>query len=448
MSCCYSDFVKSKSTVKKRTGFKTSFSDSHLFDWQKEIVDFCAHNAGGAIFADCGLGKTIMQLEFAKNAISNGGSALVITPLAVAEQTILQGVDFGIEATRSKDGNFKKGITVTNYERLGYFNPSDFKCVVLDESSILKNYAGKVRKAITDFMQGVEYRLLCTATAAPNDYVEFGTSCEALGIMKRVEMLAAYFTHDSGETQKWALKGHAEKLFWEWMSTWARAIRKPSDLGYIDDGFILPEFKVNHIQIESMPSADKLFAVQAVGLNEQRKEKRESLERRCAIAAEKANDHDRPFISWCGLNDESALLTKLINGAVEIAGCHSDDYKEHAMMDFSKGNIRAIVTKPSIAGFGMNWQHCSDMSYFPTHSYEQFYQATRRCWRFGQKNEVNCNLIYTESERAIVDNLLRKDNNANAMYDSIISNMKDYQVTSKSSNLYKPKMDMEAPKWL
>ena len=444
----YDDFIKSKITTRDASGFECDFSDSPLYDFQREIINFSLVSGKSSIFADCGLGKTPMQLVWAdKVCRQTSGRVLIVAPLAVSDQTVRESIKFGITAEKSKTGDLGKWITVTNYERLHYFKPDDFVGIVLDESSILKNYAGKIREAITIFMQDIPYRLLCTATPAPNDYMEFGTSAEALSIMRRVEMLAQYFAHNSGDTQKWTLRGHAENPFWKWMSTWSRAIRKPSDLGYDDKGFILPEFKVMHKTIKSKAPAGSLFPVVAATLNEQRAVRRESLTDRCEMAASIANATDNPVIAWCDLNDESALLTKLICGAVEIKGGDSDEHKEKSMLGFSNGDIRCVVTKPSIAGFGMNWQHCADMTFFPTHSHEQFYQATRRCWRYGQSNSVTCSLIYTESEMSVVENLMRKERNANAMYDKIIANMKSYQ-THNAKREYTVSEKMEVPKWL
>jgi hypothetical protein len=444
----YIEFIKTKQINIEDAGFDPIYQHDMLFDFQNAIVNWAVKKGRSAIFADCGLGKTPMQLVFSDQVCrKTGGKVLIVAPLAVSDQTKREGEKFGIDVVKSKTGNLGKWITVTNYERLHYFSPDVFSGIVLDESSILKNYAGKMRETITAFMQNIPYRLLCTATPAPNDYMEFGTSAESLSIMRRVEMLAQYFQHNSGETQQWTIRGHAEKPFWEWMSTWAKAIRRPSDLGYEDNGFHLPNFYVNHEIIHGKTLNDSLFPTVAQSLNEQRDARRISINDRCEKAAEIANANDEPFIAWCDLNDESSLLTKLIDGAVEVKGSDKDDHKEKAMSDFSCGNIKCLVTKPSIAGFGMNWQHCSRMSYFPTHSHEQFYQATRRCWRFGQKKEVVCSLIYTENEQSVVDNMMRKEENSDAMYKKIIKRMADFQWKIRHEN-YTAKEKMEIPSWL
>lgn len=444
----YEEFIKSKHRKNKNVGFDCDLSNSFLYDFQKKIIEFSLRRGKSAIFADCGLGKTPMQLEFARQIIKKtNGNVLIVTPLAVGAQTCREAEKFGLDANKSIDGVLSNKITVTNYERLHYFDKNDFNCIVLDESSILKNYAGKIRERITEFMKDIPYRLLCTATPAPNDFMEFGTSAEALSVMRRVEMLAEFFIHDSGSTQEWKIKGHAGGAFWEWMSMWSRAIRKPSDLGFGDGDFKLKEMNVNHIMLNSKAAIGRLFPIIASTLSEQRESRHTSIDDRCNAVAEIANENDRPFIAWCDLNDESKKLTNLINGAVEIKGSDTEEHKEKSMQDFSYGNIRCLVTKPSIAGFGMNWQHCADMSFFPSHSHEQFYQATRRCWRFGQTKRVNCHMVYTESDCAIVDNLMRKEKNANMIYDEIIKNMSEFQNGMVENN-YKPLMKMEHPKWM
>jgi hypothetical protein len=444
----YTDFIKTKEMHIKNAGFDPIYTHDMLFDFQHDVVNWAIKKGRAAIFADCGLGKTPIQLVFADQICrKTNGKVLIVTPLAVSDQTKREGDKFGIDVMKSKEGDLGKHITVTNYERLHYFSPDVFSGIVLDESSILKNYAGKMRESITAFMQNIPYRLLCTATPAPNDYMEFGTSAEALSVMRRVEMLAQYFQHNSGETQQWTIRGHAEKPFWQWMSTWAKAIRRPSDLGYEDNGFRLPEFTINHEIIKGKSSSEGFFPTIAQTLNEQRDARRTTINERCERVAEIANATNEPFVAWCDLNNESALLTKLINGAVEVKGSDKDDHKENAMSEFAAGNIRCLVTKPSIAGFGMNWQHCSNMSYFPTHSHEQFYQATRRCWRFGQKKEVVCSMVYTQNEQMVVDNMMRKEKNSDAMYEKIIKSMACFQ-DKKQCLSYSPKEKMEIPSWL
>jgi len=444
----YKDFIKSKTHIIKNRGIISDMSRSSLYDFQVNLTEWALRLGKAAIFADCGLGKTPMQLFWAAEICrKKDGDLLIITPLAVAEQTKREAKKFGIGCTHTKDGTKGKGITITNYERLGNYKKDDFIGVVCDESSILKNYAGKTRHAITEFMKGIPYRLLCTATPAPNDFMELGTSVDALGIMRQVEMLAMYFTHNSGDTQKWELKGYGEKPFWEFMAMWSRAIRKPSDLGYSDNRFNLPELLMDQITIKSDPLPGRLFVVEAATLNDQRDERRKTMDARCAAVAEVANKTERPFIAWCALNNESAKLTKAIKGAVEIKGSDSLELKEKSMLGFSDGSIRCIVTKPSIAGFGMNWQHCSDISFFPSHSHEQFYQAVRRTWRYGQKRDVMCTIVTSDAESAVMNNMRRKERQSNDMFNGIIKHMREFHV-DKINHTYQAKKNTEVPSWL
>lgn len=441
----YTEFIQSKTRVLNNTGFDFSVENA-LFDFQREIVGKATKKGRYAIFADCGLGKTPMQLYWAE-AVANhtGGRVIILTPLAVAEQTAREAKKFGIDAKVSKDG-IPHRITITNYEKLHKFDCSDFVGVDCDESSILKNYAGSTRNAITDFMRDAPYRLLCSATPSPNDFMELGTSSEALGVMRRVEMLSEYFTHDSGKTQSWVLKGHARGHFWEWVSQWATALRKPSDIGFDDGKFILPELRVRGVVLPSKALAGRLFAFAATTLQDQRAERRETITDRCDAVAEIANSESSPFVAWCSLNDESKMLTEKINGAVEISGADSDDEKERKLLGFADGTIKTIVTKPQIAGFGLNWQHCNRMSFFPSHSHEQYYQAVRRCWRFGQTRPVDVHIVTTEAESMVVENMRRKEIQSIDLYDQIIKNMNPRYSKTKYS--YNPEKQMEIPKWL
>jgi hypothetical protein len=443
----YERFIKTKHRVIEECGFDYDFSHDFLYPFQKDVVEWAIRLGRSALFADCGLGKTPMQLAWADSVQRKTNKPiLIMTPLAVSEQTIREAEKFAIEAYHTRDGDISSGINVTNYERLHKYSPADFSGVVLDESSILKNYAGKYREKITEFMEPIPYRMLCTATPAPNDHMELGTSSEALGIMKRTEMLSVYFTHDSGDTNKWVLSGHAKKPFWEFMAGWSRALRRPSDIGDFDDSrFVLPEMKMIQHTLKSK-AINTLFAVEAVTLAEQRAERRATMDERCDKVADIANQDSEPFIAWCSLNDESKKLQSKINGAVEITGSDSDDEKERKMLGFSDGSIRAIVTKPSIAGFGMNWQHCNRMSFFPSHSHEQFYQASRRCWRFGQKREVECNIVTTEAERSVTKNMERKEALSHELFDGIVAGMREYQ-SGKKAKTYNAEKKMEMPKW-
>jgi hypothetical protein len=343
---------------------------------------------------------------------------------------------------------------VTNYERLAHFNADDFSGVVCDESSILKNFDGSTRQAITDFMRKRPYRLLCTATAAPNDYIELGTSSEALGEMGFVDMLSHFFKkventttrRDEHRGENYRFRGHAERDFWRWVCSWARAMRKPSDLGFDDGPFELPAMTVDsHVVKANTLAPGMLFEMPAQDLREQREELRRTVNERCEHAAHVINSHDRPAVAWCHLNQEGHLLEKLINGAVEIEGSDTEEKKEDVFSQFSKGAIRCVVTKPKIAGFGLNWQHCSDLTYFPSHSYEQYYQAMRRSWRFGQKRKVKVSLIYTEGQAEVLGNLQRKSEAAGQMFDQLVAMMRNELRIERANPYTKPQ---EVPSWL
>lgn len=447
MNSSYKDFLEAKRIRNNMNGFKPLWLPDFLYDFQKELVDWSVRKGCASLFEDCGLGKTPQQLVWSQNIVEKtNGKVLILTPLAVSYQTVSEAEKFGLKIKRTQNGKIHKGINVTNYERLKYFNSSDFDGLVCDESSILKNFEGKTRVAITKFMNKIKYRLLCTATPAPNDYVELGTSAEALNVMKQKQMLGMFFTHGKNSSS-WDLKGHAKRKFWHWVSTWARAIRKPSDLGYEDGDFILPPLKFHTHLIESLyKEKGNLFSTPAVGLDEQRAEKRRTLVARCEKVAEHT-PKNKPYLIWCHLNDEGDLLEKIIPDAVQVAGKDSDEYKEAKLTDFSKGNIQILITKPKIGGFGMNWQHCSTMSFFPSHSHEQFYQTSRRCWRFGQKEQVNCHLVASSRESIIMHNMIRKERQSIEMYDGIIKEMSEFQL-NKKRNKDNKMLEMEIPEWL
>lgn len=445
----YQEFLEKKQQLEGNYGFDPVWMPGNLFDFQKSLVEWACRKGRAAIFADCGLGKTPMQLTWAENVARKiDGKVLILTPLAVAFQTVKEGEKFGIEVKHRREG-LQAGdrIVVTNYERLHYFRPDDFAGVVCDESSILKNFDGETRKAITDFMRKRPYRLLCTATAAPNDYVELGTSAEALGIMERRHMLAQFFTHDGGDTATWRLKGHArEHVFWRWVCSWARACRKPSDLGFDDGEFSLPVLSVrNHIVTAAKPRTGYLFDIAAIGLDEQREDLRRTLGERCEMAAELCNAHRESAVCWTNLNAEADAIAKATSGAVNVQGSDSDEKKEEAFAAFASGDIRVIVSKPSIAGFGLNWQHCAHMTFFPSHSYEQYYQCVRRCWRFGQKNSVTVDMVTTDGQQNVLLNMERKAEAAAKMFAQLVALMgKEIQI--KKTTGYTKKE--EIPSWL
>jgi superfamily II DNA or RNA helicase len=422
----YKSFLKTKQFIDPPTGLsKVPKLNSALFDFQRDIVSWALRRGRAAVFADCGLGKSLMQLEWARHI---PGDVLILAPLAVAGQTVREGAKFGVSVNYARSqAEVKPGITITNYEMMDRFDLSAFKGLVLDESSILKSYDGKTRTAIIEAGKTIPFRLACTATPAPNDYMELGNHAEFLGVMSRVEMLAMFFVHDGGETQKWRLKGHAESEFWKWLASWAVCIRKPSDLGYDDRDFVLPELIMHQITVKvDAPTNGFLFAVEANGLQERLQARRDTIAERVSDCAAIVNGTDEPFLIWCNLNAESEMLAHSIPKAMQVSGSDSNEKKESAMLGFTAGDHRVMVTKPSIAGFGMNWQHCSNMAFVGlSDSYEQFYQAVRRCWRFGQKKPVNVYVITAETEGAVVANIKRKERDANMMAENMVEHMKD-----------------------
>jgi DNA methylase len=425
----YAAFLERKRINDPATGLRDIPAlNPMLFDFQRDIVTWALKRGRAAIFADCGMGKTPMQLEWARHI---PGKVLILAPLAVSLQTQREGEKFGVKVGLArKQSDVCEQITVTNYEMLDHFDLSQFSGLVLDESSILKAHDGKTRARIIEISQQVPFRLACIATPAPNDYMELGNHAEFLGSMSRAEMLAMFFVHDGGETQKWRIKGHAQADFWRWVCSWAVMIRKPSDLGYSDDGFTLPEMVIHEIVVRvDEPTSGFLFPVEASSLQERLRARRDTIADRVADAAKIANATDRPFLLWCNLNDESAGLAAAVNGAVEVSGSDSNDVKERRMLDFTAGNIRAMVSKPSIAGFGMNWQHCADMAFVGlSDSYEQFYQAVRRCYRFGQTKTVNVYVITAETEGAVVANIKRKEADAMKMAEEMVGHMRDLNM--------------------
>ena len=423
----YEEFLNRKTQVGQDQGFEPVWIPSILFPFQVALVEWAVHKGRAAVFADCGLGKTFIQLTWAENvARKTGGRVLILTPLAVAFQTVKEGEKIGVEVVHRRDGRQSGDrIIVTNYERLHYFEPSDYAGVVCEESSILKSFDGETRKAVTGFTRKTPYRLLCTATAAPNDYIELGTSSEALGYLERKHMLAQFFTHDGGDTGTWLLKGHARShLFWRWVCTWARAVRSPSDMGFCNDGFNLPPLNVRqHMVRATKPRDGYLFDIPAVGIEEQRLDLRRTTNERCEMAASLVNSHGNPAVVWCNLNPEGDLLERLIDGAVQVAGADTEEHKEKTFEAFIRGDVRVLVTKPRIGGFGLNLQHCAHETFFPSHSYEQYYQAVRRCWRFGQKNAVVIDMVTTDGQENVVANLERKAEHAAKMFSELVNMM-------------------------
>jgi superfamily II DNA or RNA helicase len=398
-----------------------------MFPFQRDIVRWALRRGKAAIFADCGLGKTPMQLEWAHQVHQyTGRGVLILAPLAVSQQTVREGEKFGITVHPCKTGrDVQPGVNISNYERLHHFDPAAFGGIVLDESSILKAQFGLLRHEITEFGRAIPYRLAASATPAPNDLVELINHAEFFGIMTEAEIKALFFTQDGNSSNTFRLKRHAEQDFWRWMASWSVALRRPSDLGYTDDGFILPPCHVHQVNVDlDSFQAGMLFAVEAVGLEEQRAARRASLTTRVAAAAELVNNSNEPWLVWCDLNDESAALAKAIPGAVEVVGSDSAEFKTAAMMGFSAGDHRVLVSKPSICGWGMNWQHCANVVFVGlSHSYEAYYQAVRRSWRFGQKRPVNVYVITSTAEGAVVASIERKEQQAMEMFDNIVQHM-------------------------
>lgn len=452
----YAEFLDSKAQLEGNHGFSPIWVPDFLFDFQAAMVEWATLKGRAAIFADCGMGKTAMQLVWGENVVrKTGAPVLLLTPLAVTHQIIEEAEKFGIRASISRDGVVRPGINVSNYERLHLFNANDFSGVACDESSILKSFDGSTKTAITEFMRKRPYRLLATATAAPNDFVELGTSSEALGYLGYMDMLNRFFKNDlnnsaqgrmRGEVIKWRLKGHAEQPFWRWVCSWARAIRRPSDLGFDDSRFVLPPLVEREHLVEHNRIADgMLFSLPAVGLKEQRKERRRTLSDRCEKAASLVNGTGQPALVWCHLNDESDLLESLIPDAQQVTGSLSDEDKEARLMAFARGEIRVLVTKPSIGAWGLNFQHCNHITFFPSHSFEQYYQGVRRCWRFGQRREVSVDIVTTEGERGVLKNLQRKAEQADRMFSNLVAEMNTAMAIDRASKFT---THMEVPEWL
>jgi hypothetical protein len=419
----YADFLYRKAVVSPPCGIAVPELHSALFPFQRDIVKWALKRGRAAIFEDCGLGKTLQQLEWARHI---PGDVLILAPLAVAQQTVREGERFNIPLTYSRDETNASGITITNYEMLDHFDAERYIGVVLDESSILKAYDGKTRTRIIEAFAKTPYRLACTATPAPNDYMELGNHAEFLGTMTRAEMLSMFFVHDGGETQTWRLKGHAQNDFWKWLASWSVMIRKPSDLGYDDATFALPPLRLheNVLRLER-PPAGELFPIEALTLQERIRARRDSLDERVAACADLVNSSDESWIIWCNLNDESSALRSAIPSAWEIRGADSFVKKEVVLEAFVSGAARVLISKPSICGWGLNWQHCHNAAFVGlSDSWEQFYQATRRIWRFGQRSPVDVHLIVSDAEGAVLKNIKAKDAAANDMAENMVIHMR------------------------
>jgi hypothetical protein len=480
METSYETFLNRKSQMADGDGFAPTFIPPMAFGFQEHLINWSCERGRAAIFADCGLGKSLCELTWAENVHrKTNRPVLLLTPLAVANQMQREAAKFGIEAAVSASGPAPGvGITVTNYEKLQHFDPDDFAGVVCDESSILKSFSGQRRKQITRAMCKMRYRLLATATAAPNDYVELGTSSEALGELSHSDMLKRFFkqlddkgqkkeTRDQLQAEKiieddanyfqklsyrvaqtigqWRLKHHGVDNFWRWVASWSVACRMPSDLGYSDDGFILPPLTENdHVIAALTPPPGCLFNMPAIGLGEERDERRRTLDQRCRYVADLVN-HDRSAVVWCHMNAEGDLLEKLIPGSRQVAGRHSDEHKIEAYDDFESGKLRVLICKPKIGAWGLNWQHCNHVVTFASHSFEQHYQSIRRCWRFGQGSPVTVDTVCTEGEIRVLQNMRRKAEKAETMFTALVAQMNN-STTIKRENLYTN--EIEVPQWL
>ena len=448
----YKDFLENKRFVLESSGFDIDKSELNpmLYDFQKDIVRWALKKGKACIFADCGLGKTPMQLSWAYQVHKyTGRKILILTPLAVADQTKREAEKFGYIAkvVESQDDCID-GINITNYEKLDRFVAKEFVGVVLDESSILKSYSGKVRTAIIQNFHEVPYKLACTATPAPNDYMEIGNHSEFCGVMTRAYMLSMFFVHDGGETSKWRLKGHAEDVFWQWLSTFSVFVDNPNNIGYNIDGYNLPSLNIKEIIVDAETPISETLT-----LSERRQARKDSLDLRCKNAAELVNSSNEQWLVWCDLNDESNKLHELINESVEVQGSDKESYKSSSMLNFSIGNIKCLVTKPQIAGFGMNWQNCHNMIFTGlSDSYEQYYQALRRCWRFGQEKPVNVYIIISSKEGCVKENIERKQTDFEKMQKEMTEltkeiTKKELKSTCRISAPYDPHVKMVLPSW-
>lgn len=420
----YDEFIKSKYLKAEKSGFDYISINNLLFDYQKDLVKWALKLGKSAIFANTGLGKTFMQLEWAKNVFEyTNKPVLILAPLAVSSQTIEEAKKIGIDVKYCKEqSDVIKGINITNYERLENFNSDEFIGIVLDESSILKSFTGKYRQMIIDNFKHTPYKLACSATPAPNDYMELGNHSEFLNQMTRTEMLSMFFYHDGGNTSKWRLKGHAENRFWEWVSSWAAIVKNPEDLGYDGCKHKLPILNEQQLTVKTEWKGATLFALPAKTLEERREARRDSLNDRCQLACDLVTQNiDKQWLIWCDLNDEANLLNKLIPESTNVQGSDKPEIKAERLLDFGKGNIKCLITKPKIASFGLNWQTCHNMIFVGlSDSYESYYQAVRRCYRFGQKEQVNVYIITSDREQNVLKNIQRKQSDFEKMQNSMV----------------------------
>ncbi len=449
----YQKFLEQKKHSIGNFGFDANYIPDMAFDFQKHIIEKAVKKGRMAIFADTGLGKTLMQISIAKNVVNHTNKkVLILTPLAVAFQFIIEAEKMGIDDIEySKDGKHSKKIVICNYERLHYFNSKDFECVILDESSILKNFDGKIKGQITAFIKKIKYRFLSTATPSPNDFIELGTSSEALGYMGYMDMLGKFFKNNQNSIdpkhagEKFYLKPHAEKDFFSWVNQWSMMIKMPSDIGFSDEKYNLPRLDINKHVVRNNSTIDvngqiQMFNIVAKSFHEIRHEQKETISERCDKAVELARG--KTSVYWCNLNDESSMIKEMDSEAIEILGSMSIDKKEDILMNFAKGNIDRIITKAKMTGMGLNWQHCNHSVFFPTYSYEQYYQAIRRFWRFGQTKNVTIDMVISDGQTRVLESLQQKTNKAIKLYENLTKNVNStFQDNRKEFNeqITKPK---------
>jgi hypothetical protein len=452
----YEEFIANKKHSVNNYGIDVEWMPDSMFDFQKYVTQYSINKGRCANFLDTGLGKTIIELTHAVNFIrSTNKPVLIITPLAVAFQFIKEAKKFGIDDIEySRDGKFKSKIVVCNYERLDKFEWSNFECVILDESSILKNFDGSIKNHVTSFMKRVKYRYLFTATPSPNDFVELGTSSEALGYLGYTDMLTRFFTNNEDTISpmnigtEWILKGHAKENFFKWVSGWSISMRKPSDLGFDDSRHVLPDLSINHHAVKNdknliVDGQIQLFNQIAKRLTEVRQENKLTIQKRCEMAVQLAN-HYNTSVYWCNLNEEGDTIEDMDDDAYQIKGSMDIDKKEDLLLGFADGHIKKLITKPKMTAFGLNWQHCNHTVYFPTFSYEQYYQAIRRFWRFGQTKSVTVDLVYSDGQKRVLDSLIAKTKKANDLFDKLNSNLNTtFDIKNKEFN--KPVI---LPSWL
>ena len=456
----YQSFIAGKLGTTKPTGISSGFSiPDSLFPHQSALTAWALRRGRAAIFADTGLGKSRMQVAWADAVQKHTeGLVLILAPLAVAAQTAQEGAELGVDVRHVRDGSEvdQPGIYITNYDRIHRFDCSVFSGVVLDESSCIKHHDTKTLKTLLAAFKETQFKLCATATPAPNDWTELGTHAEFLGVCTQQEMLAEFFCHDGGETSVWRLKGHARQIFWRWVCQWGALVRKPSDLGFEDHAYNLPPLHLHEHTVETdMPTHGMLFASEAQTLSERREARKLSMADRVADCAAIVNAKaDEPWVVWCDLNAEGDALTKAIDGAVQIAGADSTEVKEQRLADFAAGKTRVLVSKPSICGFGLNWQHANHMAFVGvTDSFEAYYQAVRRCWRFGQKRDVHVHVFASEAEGAVVANLRRKERDAQAMAESLSAETHDAVMqavtgSNRQTNTYTAGAPIQVPAWL